>query len=330
MISQTPLASMVSNEDAVARLQRFAKQFWQPGPKPRFALLGPASVGKTTFARAYGAEIDVPFVELQPHSILKVDNVYDCVVNECGRQVAPECVVFIDEVHALTSRITAGLLKAIEPKDGILTTERKRNLNCCNVSWVVATTSVGELSGPFVSRFSHIQLDCYTRREISQIVGMNYPRFNPGLCTEIARCSGMVPREALLFAGEVQAEADLTGEELAEIIKIVAEQNDIDEFGMTEQRVNTLKALGFGPRALACLCADVGVESKEMTRFILPPLMARTEERPVPLVTTSSRGKCITPAGLRELTKRKIKHLGTEAMPLSIQDRYERQENEDN
>lgn len=329
MISDSPLARFVGNARAVRRMRRFAFSVREGTAYPSVALIGPASTGKTLLARLYAKEIDCPYSEIGSSTARHVTDIYETIESDQGTFVrkdgidqARPCVVFLDEVHALRSSVVMGLLKAIESSDRTLETEDGYILDTSRISWVCATTDRGDLFDAFDTRFSKILLRPYSREEVARIVGLAFPRFNSDLCAMIAHYSGHVPREAIEFAREVQTEYDMSRGDLAEIIRHVAEDNQIDEHGMTLQRVAILTALGRAPVPAARLASEITVKRKELERFILPPMVARTPDRKVPLVTVSSKGYTITPAGLAELDKRSIKHSGKSAMPPAVRQRW--------
>ncbi len=93
----------------------------------------------------------------------------------------------------------------------------------------------------------------------------------------------------------------------------VAEDNEIDPHGMSYKRLAILKALGYGPVAEKRLPIIAGAKAEELEKFILPWLLATTDDQPA-LVTVTHKGYTITESGLKELDLRKIPHNGKGAM----------------
>ena len=56
----------------------------------------------------------------------------------------------------------------------------------------------------------------------------------------------------------------------------------------------------------------------------MPPLLAKTPDQSIPLVTVCTRGYSITPAGLAELDKRGISNRGFMAMPESVRSIFDK------
>ena len=316
------LCNIVGNRDALTRLSRYA---FADTPT-NIALVGPAGVGKTTFAKAYAEAKGVRLVEIQPQMISTVNDVlaeiaevYESTGEELEedyeRHFTPKpIVVFFDEVHALRNSVIQGLLKATEPDDRVMVTEKGFTVDCSNINWVIATTELGLLFAPFKSRFNLVRLKLYTKDEIARIVNKRYPGWHPTVCQWIAFYSGRVPREALALANDVELEMNLqeglgNNPQVVDTIAKVAKENGIDSQGMRMDRLTVLTLLGEGPASKARLCATLGINEEELVKDVMPPLMALTEESP-PYVSTCSRGYVITDTGREELDDRSIHHNG--------------------
>ena len=148
-----PLSRFIGNEQAKKIMQRAAFAAW--GRENHccadlsFAMVGPASSGKTTLARLFGETVMLPFIEVPPRGIRDSKEFFDHIavtlettivesgeglislkmVKPDGRitndptMLVPPCIVFIDEVHGLPTNLRDGLLKAIESKDRMLNIE---------------------------------------------------------------------------------------------------------------------------------------------------------------------------------------------------------------
>ena len=322
----SPQCDIVGNRDALTRLYRYA---FADGAV-NLAFVGPAGVGKTTIARAFADAKDIPLVEIQPQMVASVNDVLAAIADNYetrGKElmetttgsklfVPAPCAVFFDEVHALRNNVIQGLLKAAEPSDRTMVTEKGFTVDCSNISWLIATTELGLLFQPFKSRFNLVRLKLYTKAEVTKIVNKRYPKWHSSVCEWIAYYSGRVPREALALAKDVELELDMQKKlaktpDMVEVIGRIAKENGIDSLGMRMDRLTALTMLGQGPASKARLCATLGINEEELIRDVMPPIMALTEES-APLVSTSSRGFVITDAGREELDERKIPHNGHE------------------
>ena len=222
----------------------------------------------------------------------------------------------IQEVHALSYRIVQSLLKATEHNDCKMVTESGVEIDTRNVCWIIATTDRGLLFDAFDTRFEKIPLNLYSKKEIEIIVKKKYPQLDDECCKLIAHYNGNIPREALSFAREAMIVKQMESCSWKQAANTVACERDIDEFGMSNQRVKILTALGKHPIPANQLARIANCREDELRKFIMVPLVCTTQDQPEPLVIVASgRGFMITESGLQELNKRKIKHNGQAAMP---------------
>jgi Holliday junction resolvasome RuvABC ATP-dependent DNA helicase subunit len=338
------LNKFVGNKEAVKRLSRAV--FSALGKPNRdcseysFAICGPASTGKTYLAKLFADVLKIPFVSIEPQSIESVHDIFVEMERVCAederislieypgcRYFLPPMIVFIDEVHNLKNSVVQGLLKATEPNDRIMVTEKGYEIRTDKVCWMIATTDRGDLFDAFDTRFQKVNLQLYSMKEMAEIVKMNNPDFDEDVCLLVAKYNSQVPREALAFARDMRVEKEMSGSDSWEdVAKVVAKDHGIDEHGMTIARAEILRILGQGPVSAAQLPFVVHVKPDELRKFILPPLMSRTPDRES-LVTVSARGYTITKAGLEELDRRSISNRGLDAMPEQVRRIFEFCEN---
>jgi len=338
------LNKFIGNKEAVKRISRAV--FSALGKNNRncsdysFALCGPASTGKTYMAKLFAEVLKIPFVSIEPQSIESVHDIFAEIERVCaedgrvslveypgGLYLLPPMIVFIDEVHNLKNSVVQGLLKATEPNDRVMVTEKGYEVRTDNVCWMIATTDRGDLFDAFDTRFQKVNLQLYSMKEMAQIVKMNNPDFEEDACLLVAKYNSQVPREALAFARDMRVEKEMSGcDSWEDVAKAVAKDHGIDEHGMTLSRVEVIRSLGQGPVSAAQMPFVVHVKPEELRKFILPPLMGRTPDRD-PLVTVSARGYTITKAGLEELDKRSIPNRGLDAMPEQVRRIFEFSEN---
>lgn len=317
----SPYFGIVGNRKAIQRLIRLDfHALGQPNHDAsslNIALLGGPGSGKTNLVRRHMKANRLPSLELSPKAIRKSHDIFTNLQTTLKQHnipltpypnntfIPPPVNVFIDEVHALLPNVVQALLKATEPNDRILITEENITLNCKYVHWIIATTDRGKLFDAFDTRFSKIQLELYTKSEIAKIVSFNFPHMPEEAATLAAHYAGKIPREAIAFANEMNLEHNMTPNDWLQIAHKVAQENDIDQHGMTRQRLNILITLAKGPQAANRLPNSTGCKLEELERFILPWLLESTPDSP-PLIYVSNKGYALTQHGINELNKRNI------------------------
>lgn len=286
-----------------------------------YAIIGNSGCGKTKFVSLVAQEVGLPFVVIQPQRIKSMNDVLTTISEVCDRTttcrgaslelqivrknhfILPSMIVFIDEVHLLSGRISQGLLKATEVKDRILATESGWTADCRDVCWIVATTDRGLLFDAFDTRFVKINMLPYTLKQIAEIVNKAYPTWSLSICEEIAKYGGRNARETLALARDIELEGKMNGGVNIRTIGTVREEHNIDKYGMTYQRVEILKALRNGPVAKQRLCYVAHCKLEELEKYILPVLETSTPDFGS-CVAVCSRGCELTEQGIEELRKR--------------------------
>lgn len=290
-----------------------------------FAIFGPASAGKTTLARLYSRAVDLPLCEISPKAVKSVEDVLREISNvltheelplveeKANQYRLPPMVIFIDEVHALPDSIIQGLLKATEYNDAMMVTEKGRYVNTHNVTWMIATTDEGKLFDAFRTRFSPVNLQYLSKREIAQVVHIANPDLTTEVCALVAHYNSRITRKALEFCRYMRMSKAMNPDQSWEdIARLVAMDEGIDEYGMHDVHLRILRALGQAPVARNRISIVVGRKDEEVERFIMPWLLCETEDQPA-YVTVTTKGYTITEAGLFELEKRNVPHNGAKA-----------------
>jgi Holliday junction resolvasome RuvABC ATP-dependent DNA helicase subunit len=283
-------------------------------------LTGPSSVGKTSLARIYAKILRLPFVEIHPKSIKSLNDVFDAINEKLverkpflemvestqNNYCVPPCVVFIDEAHTLNRLFQNGLLKAIEPKDRVLITEDRKYVDTKNVCFMIATTDPADLFDAFLGRFTELALTAYTKKEVAQIVQLNFPHWGIAECALAAHFQPRLPRKAIEFAKEMEMEKAINQEKTwHEVAVQVAEENQIDMHGMPLKHLALLKFVSCRAYSKERVAIALNIREKELKSSVLPCLMSLTPDSPA-LVTISTGGIRLTYDGYLELKKRNM------------------------
>lgn len=330
---ESPFHKFIGNEPAVRKMT--AAAFTALGRENHlmrelaFSIFGPSSAGKTTLARLYAETVELPFMEISPKSLRTVDDLFRIISNtlqdeglplvEQDRKkffLLPPCVIFIDEVHALTPGVVDGLLKATEFTDSRMVTESGITVNTENATWMIATTDEGKLFEAFRTRFSPIVLKYLSKSDIAKIVKLANPDLSDEVCGLVAHYNSRIPRKALEFARYMRMVSAMNPSlSWVDVTSLVAADEGIDEFGMNEVHLKILRALGLGPVAKNRVALIAGRKEEEVERNILPWLLTETEDQKS-LIGVSSKGYVITEFGLKELERRGIHHVGEKAIAV--------------
>jgi Holliday junction resolvasome RuvABC ATP-dependent DNA helicase subunit len=281
-------------------------------------LSGPSSVGKTTLAKIYAKVLNLPLVEIHPKSIKTLSDIFDAINEKLverkpylemveytqNNYCVPPCVVFIDEAHTLSKLLQNGLLKAVEPKDRVLLTEDRKRIDTKMVTFIVATTDPADLFDAFVGRFTEIALNPYTKKEIAQIVQLNFPHWEAVECALAAHFQSRLPRKAIEFAKEMDMEKDIRPERSWHDIAVqIAEENQIDMHGMPIKHLQLLKFVSCRSMSKERVSIALNIREKELKSCVLPCLMNSTIDNPA-FITISTGGIRLTYEGYLELKKR--------------------------
>ena len=292
-----------------------------------FVIYCSAGQGKTYLVRQFAGTIGIPFVFIQSDSLLDNNHLFNLLseafqsitpLTEVSEDtyVIPPCIVFFDEVHALSNKAVDGLLNPMEFNDGIMRiTSGKGNktktitVDCREICWVGATTEEGKLPGPFASRLeTSITWHPAGEKEIYEIVKSKYPQLPDEACKAVTKYR-KIPRAAVAFARlmTMAREKDefLTWESAADTI---AKNMNLDEHGMPLRQVSVLAALGQRPISKSILALQLKCNIEALEKVILPPLLQYGENGA--LIVPTRKGYAITKAGLVELDKRNIDHKG--------------------
>ncbi len=269
---------------------------------------GPPGLGKTTLAHLIAKTVGATLRPTSGPAIEKVGDLASILTN-----LAPGDILFIDEIHRLSSAIEEVLYPAME--SGVLDivigkgpSARSIQLELPPFTLIAATTRVAEISSPLRSRFSggvH-RLEFYAPEEIEKIVsrsaGILGVQLAPESAKSIAARSRATPRTANYLLKRCRDVAQLGRCELSPaIVDETLAMLEVDQLGLGKADRAVLSAIADkyngGPVGLGTLAAALGEEQSTIEEFHEPYLMQ------LGLLERTPRGRVLTAAAFRHLGK---------------------------
>jgi Holliday junction DNA helicase RuvB len=278
------------------------------GDMPEHLLFyGPPGVGKTTLAHLIGKTLEAPVKTTSGVAIERAGDLASILTN-----LEPGTVLFIDEIHQLSSKIEELLYPALESGSldivlGKGPSARTVELALPRFTLVGATTRVAQLSSPLRSRFGGgvYQLDFYSDEDLRAIVARSAKLLNmdiePGVVEKIAARSRATPRVANALLKRVRDFAQVHEKPLtADVADQAAELFGIDSLGLTKDDRRYLEMLrdSFkgGPAGVRALASALHEDSDTVENLYEPYLMR------LGFIERSSRGRILTEKGKEYLS----------------------------
>ena len=268
-------------------------------PLDHVLLYGPPGLGKTTLSGIIANEMNVNIRVTSGPAIEKPGDLAALLTN-----LAPNDILFIDEIHRLSRAVEEVLYPAMEDYalDIIIgkgPSARSIRIDLPHFTLIGATTRAGQLTSPLRDRFGVIQrLELYTADELCTIVrrsaGILGVEGDPEGAFELARRSRGTPRVANRLLKRVRDFAQVMGDGriTKEIAAIALDRLEIDHLGLetTDRRMleTIIRNYAGGPVGLDTLAAAVGEEAITLEDVYEPYLMQ------LGFLARTPRGRCAT------------------------------------
>ena len=255
-------------------------------PLDHVLLYGPPGLGKTTLANIIATEMNSNIKITSGPAIEKPGDLAALLTN-----LAPNDVLFIDEIHRLNRSVEEILYPALEDYNldiiiGKGPSARSIRLDLPKFTLVGATTRAGSLTTPLRDRFGIVnRLELYTEEELKTIVKRSAEimeiSINEDGAMEIAKRSRGTPRIANRLLKRVRDYASVLGDGnvTKEIADIALQKLEIDNMGLDNIDRKILESIIVnytgGPVGIETLASTIGEEVETLEDVYEPYLMQK-------------------------------------------------------